>query len=107
MGAALAEASPAARRIFERADAALGEPLSELCFRGPIETLTLTRNTQPALVATSIAILAAVRERWPELADPLVAMGHSLGEYSALVASGALEIEDAVRSVRARGEAMQ
>ena len=107
MGAAVAEASPAARKIYERADAALGEPLSELCFRGPLEALTMTRNTQPALVATSIAILAAIRESWPEFPEPALAMGHSLGEYSALVASGALSVEDAVRSVRARGDAMQ
>ena len=107
MGALVAEASPAARDVYARADAALGEPISELCFRGPLEALTLTRNTQPALVVTSIAILAAIRESLGEFPDPLVAMGHSLGEYSALVAAGALSVEDAVRIVRARGEAMQ
>jgi [acyl-carrier-protein] S-malonyltransferase len=107
MGRALAEASPAARAVFERADAALGEPLSKLCFEGPIEALTLTANTQPALLATSAAIVAALRERFPGLDPPAVAAGHSLGEYSALVAAGALELEDAVRLCRLRGAAMQ
>lgn len=107
MGKAFAEVSPAARAVFERADAALGEPLSKLCFEGPIEELTLTANTQPALVATSAAIVAAPRERFPELAPPAFAAGHSLGEYSALVASGALALEDAVRLCRVRGRAMQ
>jgi [acyl-carrier-protein] S-malonyltransferase len=107
MGKAFAEVSPAARAVFERADAALGEPLSKLCFEGPIEELTLTANTQPALVATSAAIVAALRERFPELAPPAFAAGHSLGEYSALVASGALALEDAVRLCRVRGRAMQ
>ncbi len=107
MGKALADASPAAKAIFDRADRALGEPLSTLCFEGPIEQLTLTANTQPALVATSAAIVAALRERFPELAPPAFAAGHSLGEYSALVAAGALRLEDAVRLCRLRGQAMQ
>jgi [acyl-carrier-protein] S-malonyltransferase len=107
MGKALAESSAAARDVFRRVDEALGEPLSKLCFEGPIEELTLTRNTQPALVATSCAIVAAIREAHPSLPPPALAMGHSLGEYAALVAAGALTLEDAVRICRARGEAMQ
>jgi [acyl-carrier-protein] S-malonyltransferase len=106
MGRDVAEAFPAARQVFERADAALGEKLSALCFEGPEETLTLTRNTQPAIVATSVAILAALRAR-TNIFPPVSAAGHSLGEYSALVASGALPLEDAVRVTRLRGEAMQ
>src|ERR1700722_7614578 len=107
------DASPAARAVFERADAALagawdgGGTLSRLVFEGPEETLTLTANAQPALVATSCAILAAIREQVPSAVDPQMAAGHSLGEYSALVASGALTLEDAVRVVRARGRSMQ
>lgn len=107
MGADLAERFPAARAVFERADAALGESLSTLAWKGPLEDLTLTKNTQPALLTTSSAILAAMREAWPELPLPVVALGHSLGEYSALVASGALSLEDGVKICRARGLAMQ
>jgi [acyl-carrier-protein] S-malonyltransferase len=107
MGTDVARAFASARSAFERADAALGEPLSRLIAEGPEATLTLTENAQPALVVTSIAILAALRERVPELAPPAFAAGHSLGEYSALVAAGALSLEDAVRIVRARGAAMQ
>lgn len=107
MGKALAESSAAARDVFRRADEALGEPISRLCFEGPLEELTLTRNTQPALVATSCAIVAAIREAHPDLPPPAFAMGHSLGEYAALVAAGALTLEDALRVCRARGEAMQ
>jgi len=107
MGKAVAAQSAAARRMFERADAALGEPLSQLCFEGPLEQLTLTTNTQPALVATSAALVAALRERWPEMPAPAFAAGHSLGEYSALVAAGALDLEAAVRLCRLRGQAMQ
>jgi [acyl-carrier-protein] S-malonyltransferase len=101
------EASAAARDVFRRADAALGEPLSRLVLEGPEAELTLTANAQPAIVATSCAVLAALRERFPDLAPPRLAAGHSLGEYSALVAAGALALEDAVRLVRARGLAMQ
>lgn len=107
MGKDVHDASAAARAIFEEADAALGEPLSKLCFEGPIDQLTLTANTQPAIVATSAAILAAVRERHPELPDPVLAAGHSLGEYSALWAAGALSLTDAVKITRVRGRSMQ
>jgi len=107
MGKDVLEASPAARAVFERVDAALGEPLSRLILEGPEDELTLTANAQPAIVATSCAVLAAVRERVPSLAPPAFAAGHSLGEYSALVAAEALSLEDAVRLVRARGRAMQ
>jgi [acyl-carrier-protein] S-malonyltransferase len=100
-------ASPAAKDVFDRADAALGESLSRLILEGPEADLTLTANAQPAIVTTSIAMLAAIRERHPELPMPRFAAGHSLGEYSALVAAGALTLEDAVRTVRARGRAMQ
>lgn len=107
MGKELFETSAAARDVFERADRALGEPLSRLCFEGPEAELVLTRNTQPAIVTTSLAVLAALRQRVPSLPLPAFAAGHSLGEYSALVASGALTLEDAVPLVRLRGQAMQ
>lgn len=107
MGKALCAESAAACAVFERADAALGWSISKLCFEGPESELTLTANTQPAIVTTSIAALEALREAWPELAPPRCAAGHSLGEYSALVAAGALELEDAVRLVHLRGRAMQ
>src|SRR3954469_15643347 len=101
------EASAAARDVMARVDEALGEKLSALILEGPLEQLTMTANTQPAIVATSCAMLAALRERVTDLAVPAFAAGHSLGEYSALVAAGALSLEDAVRLVRARGRAMQ
>lgn len=102
MGRDAAEASPAARAVFETADAVLGLPLSKLCFEGPDEALLPTEIQQPAILATSIAWLRALEERGAALAPVWVA-GHSLGEYSALVASGALGLEDALRLVRARG----
>ncbi|MEM6992093.1 MAG: ACP S-malonyltransferase [Myxococcota bacterium] len=105
MGKALAENFAAARQVFEQADEALGESLSGLCFDGPAETLTLTANTQPAILTCSVAALAVLRSETDIRAD--VCLGHSLGEYSALVAAGALSLPDAVRIVRARGEAMQ
>jgi [acyl-carrier-protein] S-malonyltransferase len=104
MGKALAEAFPAARRVFDEVDAALGEKLSELCFQGPDEQLKLTANTQPAILTVSAAAAAVLAERG--LAPDVVA-GHSLGEYSALVAAGALSAADAARAVRARGTFMQ
>jgi len=107
MGTDVLAASPAARAVFERVDASLGEPLSKVILHGPEADLTVTSNAQPAIVATSCAVLAALRERVPALALPAIAAGHSLGEYSALVAAGALTLEDAVRLVRARGRAMQ
>ncbi len=109
MGRSLAERSPAARAVFNRADRALAGdavPLSTLCFDGPAESLTLTENTQPAILTVSVAALAALRERLPALVPTLVA-GHSLGEYSALVAADAIDFEDTVRLVRLRGRAMQ
>jgi len=115
MGAGLAAASPAAAAVFAAADEALGEPLSRLAWEGPAETLNLTENAQPALLATSIAYLAALRERWadrvarggPGAPDPVVVAGHSMGQYSAFVAAGALSLPDAVRLVRERGRLMQ
>jgi [acyl-carrier-protein] S-malonyltransferase len=111
MGRSVAEAYASARAVYAEADAAVGtidgRSLSSLCFEGPLEALTLTVNTQPALVATSSAIVAAIREAYPTLPAPAAALGHSLGEYSALTAAGAMALSDAVRACRARGEAMQ
>ncbi len=107
MGRALASAFPEAAQVFERADAALGFSIQKLCFEGPAPELTQTKNTQPAIVTASIAALAAVRAAHPDLPAPAFAAGHSLGEYSALVAAGTLTLEDAVRIVHLRGQAMQ
>ncbi len=107
MGRALALAFPEARAVFEEADDTLGFALSALCFEGPEDELQLTANTQPALVAASMAALRCYRARGLETETPDLVAGHSLGEYSALVAAGALELGDALRLVRARGEAMQ
>ncbi len=107
MGRALRDASPAARAVFDAADDALGEPFSRLIFEGPSEDLTQTANAQPALLTVSMAALAALREAHPQLPLPRFAAGHSLGEYSALVAAGVLDLQAAVRIVRLRGEAMQ
>lgn len=104
MGKDFYEANPASREIIDSADQALGFPLSKLMFEGPDGELKKTFNTQPALLTASIAALAALRERG--IAPDYVA-GHSLGEYSALVASGVLGFEDAVKLVRARGEFME
>ena len=104
MGKSLADQYPVAARIFAEADEALGFPLSELCFNGPEEALRLTENTQPALLTVSAAASAVLREKG--LVPDYVA-GHSLGEYSALVAAGALRFADAVRLVRNRGRYMQ
>jgi [acyl-carrier-protein] S-malonyltransferase len=105
MGHDLYEASAAARAVFDQADAALGFALTELCFSGPEASLTATENAQPALLATSTALLAALREGGYTAAPSAVA-GHSLGEYSALVAAGALDFATALRLVRRRGELM-
>jgi [acyl-carrier-protein] S-malonyltransferase len=104
MGKALADTHPAARRVFEEADEALGFAISRLCFEGPEDQLKLTENTQPALLTVSVAAFEVLREAG--LAPDFVA-GHSLGEYSALVAAGSLGFADAVRLVRKRGEYMQ
>jgi [acyl-carrier-protein] S-malonyltransferase len=104
MGRALALAFPEAQAAFDAADAALGFSISRICFEGPEEQLQLTANTQPAILATSIAVHAVLKARGPV---PEFVAGHSLGEYSALVASGALDFEDAVVAVRRRGEYMQ
>lgn len=104
MGKSLAETFPAAKRVFEEADDALGFALSTLCFEGPEDQLRLTENQQPALVAASTAALMVLREKGFQ-ADFVA--GHSLGEYSALVAAGSLGFADAVRLVRKRGQYMQ
>jgi [acyl-carrier-protein] S-malonyltransferase len=104
MGKSLADAYPEAAEVFDRADAALGFALSRLCFEGSDEQLKLTENTQPALLTVSIAALAALKSKGIA-ADYVV--GHSLGEYSALVAAGSLDFADAVRLVRKRGQYMQ
>jgi [acyl-carrier-protein] S-malonyltransferase len=95
---------PAARAVFEEADDVLGFSLSKLCFEGPAEALKLTENTQPAILATSIAVFRVLEERGLK---PDYVAGHSLGEYSALVAAGALKLSDAVKLVRRRGQYMQ
>jgi [acyl-carrier-protein] S-malonyltransferase len=107
MGRALYDASPRARAVFDRADEALGWKVSRLCFEGPETELVLTANTQPAILTTSIAVLEALREALPDAPPPDFVAGHSLGEYSALVAASALSLEDAVRLVHLRGKAMQ
>src|SRR6266403_840988 len=105
MGKDLAENFPAARQIFEEADEALGFALSDLCFNGPAEQLQLTENTQPAILTVSVAALRAIESEG--FAAPDYVAGHSLGEYSAVVAAGSLSLTDAVRTVRARGRYMQ
>src|SRR5947209_12224033 len=105
MGKNLAETFPVARQVFEEADAALGFALSELCFNGPAEQLQLTENTQPAILTVSVAALRAMESE--DFPQPNFVAGHSLGEYSALVAAGSLSLTDAVRTVRARGRYMQ
>lgn len=105
MGKDLAEKFPVARQVFEEADDALGFAISRLCFEGPAEELQLTENTQPAILATSIAALRAMQSEG--LPVPAFVAGHSLGEYSALVCAGTLSLADAVRTVRARGRFMQ
>ena len=111
MGKALVEASPAAAAVMAEADEALGESISRMAFDGPAEQLDLTVNSQPALVAVSIAFLAALRERWAEAGiaapEPAYAAGHSMGQYSAMVAAGVISLADAVRLVRERGRQMQ
>jgi [acyl-carrier-protein] S-malonyltransferase len=111
MGRALAATSPAAAAVFAAADDALGEAISALAWDGPAELLDRTENAQPALLATSMAILAGMRERWAAagLSEPVpaVAAGHSMGQYSALVAAGVISLADGIRLVRERGRLMQ
>ncbi len=107
MGRELAEAYPAARAVFAEVDEALGENLSDLIWNGDIETLTLTQNAQPALMATSIAALRALEAEGFGIGDADFVAGHSLGEYSALCAAGALSLADTARLLRLRGTAMQ
>lgn len=105
MGKSLFEAFPEARAVFDAADDALAEKLSALCFEGPEDRLKLTANTQPAILTVSVAAHAIFSKRWGQ--SPAFFAGHSLGEYSALVASGAMSLSDGVRAVRARGTLMQ
>jgi [acyl-carrier-protein] S-malonyltransferase len=111
MGRDLAAASPAAAAVFAAADSALGESVSGLAWEGPAESLDRTENAQPAILAASIAILEALRERWTAAGTtapaPAFAAGHSMGQYSALVAAGAISLEDGLRLVRERGRVMQ
>ncbi|RED13064.1 ACP S-malonyltransferase [Pontivivens insulae] len=107
MGKALAEAYPAAQAVFDEVDDALGEKLSTLIWEGEAETLTLTANAQPALMATSLAAMRALEAEGVAIADAAYVAGHSLGEYSALAAAGALSIGDTARLLRTRGTAMQ
>jgi len=111
MGQALAAASRAAAAVFAEADAALGESISDLAWNGPEEVLNRTENAQPALLAASMAYLAALRERWAaagiEAPQPRYAAGHSMGQYSAMVAAGVISLAEGVRLVRERGRQMQ
>ncbi|MEG3662814.1 ACP S-malonyltransferase [Celeribacter halophilus] len=107
MGKALAEAYPAAKAVFDEVDEALGESLSALIWEGEAEALTLTQNAQPALMATSLAAMRALEAEGFAITDAAFVAGHSLGEYSALAAAGALSISDTARLLRTRGEAMQ
>lgn len=108
MGRAWAEARPEARAVFDEADRILGFGLSTMCWEGPEEELTLTANLQPALLTASVACLRGARGHLgDELPRPVAVAGHSLGEYTALVAAGILELADALRLVRRRGELMQ
>ena len=107
MGRDLATAYPAAKAVFDEVDEALGEKLSDLIWEGEIDTLTLTQNAQPALMATSIAALRALEAEGLGLDHAAYVAGHSLGEYSALTAAGALPVAQAARLLRLRGQAMQ
>lgn len=110
MGKALYEASGAARRVFQQADEILGFKLSQLCFEGPADELEDTINAQPAILTVSLACLAAVRERLEAMGHwqpPRFVAGHSLGEYTALVAAGAMDFSDALKLVRERGRLMK
>jgi len=107
MGKDLYDEFPAARELYDRADEILGIPLSRICFEGPEEELQQTQNTQPAIAVTSLALLRVATDLNPDLLErPAFVAGHSLGEYPALVAAGALGFDDAVRLLRTRGELM-
>ncbi|WP_421703956.1 ACP S-malonyltransferase [Aliiroseovarius sp.] len=107
MGKALAEAYPTAKAVFDEVDEALGEKLSTLIWEGDQDELTLTQNAQPALMATSLAAMRALEAEGVEITAASYVAGHSLGEYSALAAAGALSVADTARLLRTRGEAMQ
>ncbi|MGQ3489215.1 ACP S-malonyltransferase [Roseovarius pacificus] len=107
MGRALAEAYPSANAVFDEVDEALGEKLSDLIWEGEQDTLTLTQNAQPALMATSLAAMRALEAEGVAIDAASMVAGHSLGEYSALAAAGALSVADCARLLRTRGEAMQ
>ncbi len=107
MGRALADAYPEARAVFDEVDEALDEKLSAIIFDGPIETLTLTQNAQPALMAVSLAAARVLAARGAGVEKAAYVAGHSLGEYSALAAAGSLAVSDAARLLRIRGRAMQ
>lgn len=107
MGRALAETWPAAKAVFDEVDEALGENLSALIWEGDADTLTLTRNAQPALMATSVAAMRALESEGFAVTDAAYVAGHSLGEYSALCAAGAISLADTARLLRIRGTAMQ
>ncbi|WP_170449586.1 ACP S-malonyltransferase [Ruegeria arenilitoris] len=107
MGKALADAYAAAKAVFDEVDEALGESLSSLIWDGDIETLTLTQNAQPALMATSMAAMRALEAEGVDVTRAAFVAGHSLGEYSALAAAGALSVADTARLLRTRGQAMQ
>ena len=107
MGRDLAEAYPAAKSVFDEVNDALGEALSDLIWDGDIDELTLTRNAQPALMATSLAAMAALKTEGVEVSAASYVAGHSLGEYSALCAAGTLSLADTARLLRLRGDAMQ
>lgn len=108
MGKELYDAFPAAKAVFEEVDDALGEKLSDVIFNGPDDALMLTANTQPALMAVSLAAFAVLKEKGFDLASQAAYVaGHSLGEYAALAAAGTFSVGDAARLLRTRGEAMQ
>lgn len=107
MGRDLAQAYPAAKAVFDEVDEALGENLSSLIWEGDQDRLTLTQNAQPALMATSMAAMRALEAEGIQITDAAFVAGHSLGEYSALAAAGALSVSDAARLLRIRGRAMQ
>jgi [acyl-carrier-protein] S-malonyltransferase len=107
MGQALAQAYPAAKAVFEEVDDVLGQKLSDIMWNGPMEDLTLTENTQPALMAASIAVVRVLEEKGIGVDHADFVAGHSLGEYSALCAAGTLSLADTARLLKLRGQAMQ